>query len=74
MQHFDTELAAKYLGLSTRTLERWRLDGRGPEFRKFGRRVLYEKSVLAEWAQCQSRSTTSQTKGKTGAGQRDPVR
>ena len=61
MQHFDTTLAAEYLGLSTRTLERWRLDGRGPEFRKFGRRVLYEQSELIEWAKSQSKRCTSET-------------
>jgi len=38
----STQEAAAYLGLSPGTLEVWRSLGRGPRYRKFGRRVLYE--------------------------------
>lgn len=34
------ELARRW-GLSTRTLERWRMQGRGPAFMKLGGRVVY---------------------------------
>ena len=37
----DNEQAAHYLRLSPRTLDRQRLTGDGPRFRKFGRRVIY---------------------------------
>jgi hypothetical protein len=32
---------ARRWGLSTRTLERWRMEGRGPAFMKLGGRVIY---------------------------------
>jgi hypothetical protein len=56
----DTESAAKKLGtLSPRTLEKWRLTGEGPVFRKFGKRVLYAESDLQAWAEAQRRTSTS---------------
>jgi hypothetical protein len=51
--------AAKMLGLSGRTLEKFRLDGRGPVYRKFGRRILYHPDDLLSWADAQRRSSTS---------------
>ena len=52
---------AEYLGLSARTLERLRLTGGGPPFRKFGRRVLYQWSEVLEWADGKRRTSTSDT-------------
>jgi hypothetical protein len=51
---------AEHLGLSTRTLERLRLEGRGPAFHKFGRRVMYRWSDVLAWAQGQRRTSTSE--------------
>jgi hypothetical protein len=53
------EPVAEFLGLSTRTLERLRLTGGGPPFRKFGRRVLYQWRDVLEWANRQRRTSTS---------------
>lgn len=57
----DQSAAAELLGLSPRTLERFRLDGSGPQFRKFGRRVRYALSDIEAWADAQKRSSTSQS-------------
>jgi hypothetical protein len=38
--------AAAFLRLSPRSLERWRVNGRGPKFVRMGRRVVYEGSAL----------------------------
>lgn len=51
--------AANLLGLSPRTLERFRLEGRGPKFFKFGRVVRYRRSMTLDWAASQLRSSTS---------------
>ena len=40
-RYMDTVAAAAYLGLSRQTLERWRLDMRGPTYIKVGRAVRY---------------------------------
>ena len=53
------EAIAKYLGLSERMLERLRLEGRGPVYRKFGRRVLYEGRDVLAWADAHRRTSTS---------------
>ena len=58
--------AAEFLGLSTRTLERFRLEGRGPAFRKFGRRVMYALEDIMAWADGQRRTSTSDS-GNGGA-------
>lgn len=63
----STERTAVYLGtdergrplISAKTLERWRVEGRGPAFRKLGRRVLYTREDLLAWAEQQRRTSTS---------------
>ena len=55
----STVAAAELLNLSPRTSERWRLEGRGPSFRKLGSRVVYCMSDLTRWADEQLRKSTS---------------
>ena len=57
--YLDTKKAARYLGLSNRTLEKFRLTGEGPVFRKFGRRCLYSLNDLEAWAESRRRRSTS---------------
>ena len=47
------------LRLSPRTLEKQRVLGGGPRFRKFGRRVMYAVADLDAWAADRSFETTS---------------
>jgi hypothetical protein len=49
-RYLDNRQAAHYLKLSPRTLDRLRLTGQGPRFRKFGRRVIYAIEDLEVWA------------------------
>lgn len=42
--------AAAYLGLSPRTLEYWRFDGKGPRYSRLGRAVVYAVADLDEFA------------------------
>jgi hypothetical protein len=51
--------AAALLRVSQVTLGRWRIEGRGPVYRKFGRRVLYADSDVIAWAADQARMSTS---------------
>ena len=46
----DNKEAADFLKLSPRTLEKHRVIGGGPRFRKFGRRVVYALADLEAWA------------------------
>lgn len=52
---------AELLGLSERSVERFRREGRGPVHRRFGRRVMYGRDDVLEWADAQRRSSTSDT-------------
>ena len=54
-----THEAACLLGLSPRTLEKYRCHGSGPTFRKLGGRVVYAIDDLEAWAdQAACRSTS----------------
>ena len=46
-----TKEAAYYLFLSSRTLEKMRLIGNGPAFRKHGRYIRYHINDLDHWSQ-----------------------
>lgn len=51
--------ASALLRVSERTLERWRVEGQGPAFRRFGRRIVYARCDLMEWADhCRAQSTS----------------
>ena len=54
-----TNAAAAVLGLSPRTLERYRVTGEGPRFKKIGRWVRYVPSDLDEWLDGCTRESTS---------------
>ncbi len=41
--------AAGALGVHVKTLQTWRRDKQGPPYTKLGRRVLYQRSVVAQW-------------------------
>ncbi len=58
-RHLDTREAAAWLGLSPKTLERYRVSGEGPDFRRFGSRVRYLLADLEAWASARRRVSTS---------------
>ena len=49
-QRVNTQKAAKILGLKPGTLEVWRSIGRGPRFKKIGRKVFYDVTDLEAFA------------------------
>jgi hypothetical protein len=56
----DTVEAAGFLKISPRTLEKQRVTGGGPRFRKFGSRVLYALVDLQAWADERAFANTSE--------------
>ena len=63
-EYMDTAAAAAMLGLSPRTLERMRVEGTGPEFRKLGpgirSRVVYRPEDIRSWVEALSFGSTSE--------------
>ncbi len=57
--YLNNTQAAAYLNLSPRTLEKQRVIGGGPRFRKFGRRVVYAPADLDAWADERRCASTS---------------
>ena len=58
-RYLTNDEAAEFLRLSPRTLEKQRVIGGGPRFRKFGRRVMYAVVDLEAWADSHSFEMTS---------------
>jgi predicted DNA-binding transcriptional regulator AlpA len=49
--YLNERAVSAYLGISMRTIQRWRLNGDGPPYYAFGpRRILYRQSDLDAWA------------------------
>lgn len=58
-RYLRTPEAARFLGLSGRTLEKHRTYGTGPAYRKLGGRVVYSVDDLQAWANRGAKQSTS---------------
>jgi hypothetical protein len=58
-EFLTTDEAGAFLRLSPRTLEKQRVLGGGPRFRKFGARVVYAAADLRAWADSRAYGMTS---------------
>ena len=58
-RYVRTHEAARILGISPRTLEKYRCHGSGPTFRKLGGRVVYAVDDLEAWADKAACNSTS---------------
>ena len=59
-----TPEAARFLGLSGRTLEKHRTYGTGPTYRKLGGRVVYALDDLKAWVDRACVTSTSDPRGQ----------
>jgi predicted DNA-binding transcriptional regulator AlpA len=51
--------AAQYVGLSPRTLEKYRGNGTGPKYSKIGGRILYATDDLTKWVELGAHRSTA---------------
>ena len=61
--YMSTREVAAFLGLSPRTLDRYRVSGAGPKFHKFGSRVRYLRADVEAWTAERCHSSTSDEAG-----------
>jgi excisionase family DNA binding protein len=40
---------AQELGVTRKTLNRWKVEGKGPAITKLGRKILYSRKAVATW-------------------------
>ena len=59
--------AARILGLSVKTLRRWRWAGRPPHFLKIGSAVRYDPVELATFIEAARRTSTTDSGGNSDA-------
>ena len=57
--YLNPHQAGVVLGLSAKTLARYRVAGSGPVFHRFGRRIRYLREDLQAWAEAQRRASTA---------------
>ena len=62
-RYLRTPEAARFLGLSGRTLEKHRTYGTGPRYSKIGGRVVYRVDDLQTWVDRGAKSSTSDETG-----------
>ena len=62
-RYLRTPEAARFLGLSGRTLEKHRTYGTGPAYHKLGGRVVYALEDLQAWANRGAVTSTSDPRG-----------
>lgn len=63
--------AAEFLGVSPHTLNRWRVVRQGPEYIKFGQRLVrYRFADLAAWVESQRKRTSTNVGAARKAGGR----
>ena len=58
---FSETQAAEMLGVSPRTLQRWRVTGEGPQYTKLGKRVGYTEQALRKLIEESQRTSTSES-------------
>ena len=64
-RYLRTPEAARFLGLSGRTLEKHRTYGTGPRYSKLGGRVVYKVDDLQAWVNRGAKASTSDETGET---------
>ena len=58
-RYLRTPEAARFVGLSIRTLEKHRIYGTGPRYSKLGGRVVYRLEDLQTWVERGAKASTS---------------
>jgi len=58
-RYLRTPEAARFIGLSGRTLEKHRTYGTGPRYSKLGGRVVYRLEDLQAWVELGAKASTS---------------
>jgi predicted DNA-binding transcriptional regulator AlpA len=58
-RYLRTPEAARFVGLSIRTLEKHSIYGTGPRYSKLGGRVVYRVEDLQEWVDAAAKASTS---------------
>jgi predicted DNA-binding transcriptional regulator AlpA len=59
----EIELAQRW-GVSPKTLQRWRTEGRGPRYLKLSKRVTYQLDVVTDYEHCALHISTSERVNK----------
>ncbi len=55
----EADLASRW-AMSPKTLQRWRMEGRGPHYLKLGKRVSYPLNAVIAFENCVQHVSTSQ--------------
>jgi predicted DNA-binding transcriptional regulator AlpA len=71
-RYLRTPEAARFVGLSIRTLEKHRIYGTGPRYSKLGGRVVYRVEDLQTWVASGAKASTSGPRDRDRAAGETP--
>ena len=57
--YLTPEQAAEHLKVKKSTLKKWRIEGKGPAYRKHGSVIVYHIDDIDEWSKSQQHTKTS---------------
>lgn len=57
---YTAQQVSDLLCVTQRTLAQWRMDGSGPRYGKFGKKILYPENFLAEYIEKNLKSCTAE--------------
>jgi predicted site-specific integrase-resolvase len=60
---YNTAEAARMLGKSKRTLEAWRDQGRGPQYKREGKSIMYPRRSLERYLEATERTIEQPERG-----------
>ena len=69
MKLLTNKEAAELLGLKPNTLDIWRIQGKGPAYRKVGRLVRYSESDVISWIDAVTCTSTSDYSARANSNQ-----
>jgi len=64
--HLTQAEAGDWLKVKKPTLEKWRIEGKGPPYREHGGIIVYHVDDLSEWSRQQQRTKTRGHRRKKG--------
>jgi len=70
----DEDVVADVTGRSVRTVQRWRAEGTGPVYYKFGQAVRYTIADLMAWAEAHRRHSTAEPVPAPAVAAEQPIK
>jgi hypothetical protein len=69
VRYLNERAVAERYGISVKTLQGWRCNGRGPPYQRAGRRVLYAADAVTRWLEGNGAKAPTSRRARRGTAQ-----